>query len=433
MTDEIKLNLSALGDADLTKAAGLTDYTEIVAEYKPKLEELGATEESVDKEIAPPSYRYPLSIDTDYPVRIIFSAYELDFTEVQDFKDIESEVDNIRGYVKSGVDSILQEEDPAERLRKATGVGATAVGLGAIASLSGGKVGAIGGVAGFGAGATLGLVTAGGKIGEFGTSASNIAKKSSTLTSYENYKKGKLVGTVTLPLQRGLAYNDASTYNQGATNFGQGIIGAAGSMISGENGELNQASGGLLSQVLSRVVGLGAGAAIGKVAGMAGLGAIAGGLGIDPLANFAKEASRVTLNPNLRTLFEGVQIRSFPMAFRMVAKSEQEAREVKNIVKFLRAEVYPETSDVTLSDGTTTLPFGYKFPNVFDIQIKDASGSNPAFDIQRCYLNSVTTTFNQTATGMYKGAENNYFIEVDLQLEFVEVMTMDKGKVEGGF
>lgn len=430
MTDEIKLNLSTRGDADLIKAAGLTNFEEQIAEYKAPLEELGVTEEIVDKEIAPPSYRYPLSIDTDYPVRIIFSAYELDFTEVQDFKDIESEVDNIRGYVKSGVDSILNEEDPAERLRKAAAVAGVAVGTGAVASLTDSKIATGAGVAG---GTTLGLITAGGNIGEFGTSASNIAKKSVGLTSYDNYTKGKLVGTVTLPLQRGLMYNDASTYNQGATNFGQGIIGAAGSLISGENGELNQASGGLLSQVLSRVVGAGAVAALAKPAGMAGLGALAGAIGAEPLANFAKEASRVTLNPNLRTLFEGVQIRSFPMAFRMVAKSEQEAREVKNIVKFLRAEVYPETSDVTLSDGTTTLPFGYKFPNVFDIQIKDTKGDNPAFDIQRCYLNSVTTTFNQTATGMYKGAENNYFIEVDLQLEFVEVMTMDKGKVEGGF
>lgn len=395
------------------------------------IEDTPEKKESFDKTDVPPSYRYPLSIDDDYPVRIIFSAYELDFTDIDDFKAIEGEVDKIRGYVKSGVDSIFNEEDPAEILRKATAVAGVAVGTGAIASLTDSKIATGAGVAG---GATLGLIAAGGKIGEFGTSASNIAKKSSTLTSYKNYKKGTLVGTVTLPLQRGLMYNDASTYNQGATNFGQGIIGAAGSLISGENGELNQASGGLLSQVLSRVVGAGAVAALAKPAGMAGLGALAGAIGAEPLANFAKEASRVTLNPNLRTLFEGVQIRSFPMAFRMVAKSEQEAREVKNIVKFLRAEVYPETTDVTLDDGTTTLPFGYKFPNVFDIQIKDTKGENPAFKIQRCYLNSVTTTFNQTATGMYKGAENNYFIEVDLQLEFVEVMTMDKGKVEkGGF
>ena len=408
---------------DEVAGVGANQEEDVVATYT--AEDTSEKEEGADKEVAPPSYRYPLSIDTDYPVRIIFNAYELDFTETDEFAAIGEEVDKVRGYVKSGVDSILQEEDPAERLRKATGVGATAVATGAVASLTGSKIATGVGVAG---GVTLGLITAGGKISDFGTSMSNIANDAATLTSYENYAKGKLVGTVTLPLQRGLTYNDASTYNQGATNFGQGIIGAAGSLISGENGELNQASGGLLSQVLSRVVGLGAGAAVGKVAGMTGLGAIAGGLGIDPLANFAKEASRVTLNPNLRTLFEGVQIRSFPMAFRMVAKSEQEAREVKNIVKFLRAEVYPE-----VSDASSDIPFGYKFPNVFDIQIKDASGSNPAFKIQRCYLNSVTTTFNQTATGMYKGAENNYFIEVDLQLEFIEVMTMDKGKVEGGF
>lgn len=395
------------------------------------IEDTPEKKESFDKTDVPLSYSYPLSLDDDYPVRIIFSAYELDFVDPksEQIQEMGEEVDKIRGYVKSGVDRILQEEDPAERARLAAATALTAVGIGAPASLMGGKiVGTASGVGGFVAGGSLGLIAAGNKIEEFAGSVSTIAKNAATLTSYESYTKGKLVGTVTLPLQRGLMYNDVSTYNQGATNFGQGIIGAAGSLISGENGELNQASGGLLSQVLSRVVGAGAAAALAKPAGMVGLGAVAGAIGAEPLANFAKEASRVTLNPNLRTLFEGVQIRSFPMAFRMVAKSEQEAKEVKNIVKFLRREVYPE-----ITNSSPDIPFGYKFPNVFDIQIKDTKGENPAFKIQRCYLNSVTTTFNQTATGMYKGAENNYFIEVDLQLEFIEVMTMDKGKVKDGF
>ena len=136
------------------------------------------------------------------------------------------------------------------------------------------------------------------------------------------------------------------------------------------------------------------------------------------------------MNPNLRTLFDGVPMRSFAFPFRMVAKSEAEAEEIRSIVRFFRAELYPEAIN---AGEDKNIPFAYKFPNVFHIELKDSTGNNPAFKIQRCYLNGVTATFNQTATGMYKGSKGDYFIEVDMSLEFIEIAAMDKGKVEGGF
>ena len=386
-------------------------------------EELGVTEDDYSntaKETL--SLSYPLLISKEYPIKIIFNAFKLSFEDAKGFKEVESAVDDIRKQFSKGVEEM--KEDP--QLAAATALAAVGGGIiggaipeGSFASFS--SAAALGTAAG-----VTGTIAAGGQenLEQFGESIATIAKETVDLTSYENYERGELVGKVTLPLQRALQYNDRANYNQGATNFGQGVAGAAASLISGASGDIKAGTGGLLSQLLARATGIGAGAAIGSVAGMAGLGALAGGLGIDPLANFAKEATRVTLNPNIRTLFEGVPIRAFSFPFRMVAKSEKEAIEIKKIVKFFRGEVYPEAVDAK------DLPFSYKFPNVFDIQIKDTVGNNPAFDIQRCYLNSVSTTFNQTATGMYKGAENNYFIEVDITLEFIEVATMDKGKVE---
>jgi hypothetical protein len=110
----------------------------------------------------------------------------------------------------------------------------------------------------------------------------------------------------------------------------------------------------------------------------------------------------------------------------MIAKNREESREIKNIIKFFRHEVYPEA--IRITEGG--LPFAYEFPNVFSIDIKNKVGNNPGFNIQRCYLESVNTTFNQQATGLYEGEE---FIEVDVSLNFRELSAMDKTKVRQGF
>lgn len=391
---------------------------ELIAQQRSEDEENGAVT-TIDE--APPKYSYPLLIDEEYPIKLVFTAYEIDFTKSEQWDAIERETSNIRNIAQAGVENI--QENPAESLSGT--VGTTVLG-----SIIGGAFGRPN------TGAAVGFVTgvgaASGKTGELFSSVAEIGAQGAALTSYDNYLESSTPkGTVSLPMQRGLQYNDKVSYTPESTNFGAGTIGAISSLFGDENGKLSEAATGRISQLAARVAGAGAGAALGKVAGVAGLGAIAGGFGVDPLANFAKEVSRVSMNPNLRTLFDNVPMRGFSFPFRMIAKSEKEAQEIRNIVKFFRGELYPEAVN---AGENNNIPFAYKFPNVFDIQLKDSAGKNPAFKIQRCYLTGVNTTFNQTATGMYKGKDGNYFIEVDMSLEFIEIVTMDKAKVEkGGF
>ena len=226
-----------------------------------------------------------------------------------------------------------------------------------------------------------------------------------------------------LPLMRGVQYTDGVNYTQGATQTGAGIIRALTPDGADENGRITEATAGLASQLVARV----AGAAVGG-AGFGMIGALAGGVLTEGVGNALKESTRVTLNPNLRTLFEGVNMRSFSFPFRMIAKSEKESLEIKKIIQFFRREVYPESNNV---DGT--VPFAYTFPNIFEINILDGKQKNPGFDVQRCYLQSVQTNFNQTSTGMFEGKNRNYFIEVDMTLNFIEFATLDKNKVREGF
>jgi hypothetical protein len=110
----------------------------------------------------------------------------------------------------------------------------------------------------------------------------------------------------------------------------------------------------------------------------------------------------------------------------MIARNKREATTIKNIVKFFRQEMYPEVIPL----GSSGVPLAYKFPNVFDIEIRNAYFQNPGFKIQRCYLRDVQTSFNSTAAGMF---EDGQFVEVDVTLSFVEITALDKQKITQGY
>lgn len=250
-------------------------------------------------------------------------------------------------------------------------------------------------------------------------------KTAGRLNSYENFTKGSKVGRVQLPLQQGITIDDGVSYTAANTNFGAGLIKAA---TTDQGDRVNSVTNKLISQMAVKGAGTAlAGVAGGLVAGPAGaiVAGAAGGDIFENISNATKEASRVSSNPNTRTLFESVNMRNFTFNFKLIAKSENEAKQIKEIIKFFRREVYPEAINV---DG---IPFAYEFPNIFEIKVRDRSGqNNPGFDLQRCYLQTVNTTFNQTAAGsMYAGKDKDYFIEVDISMNFTEFATMDKAKV----
>lgn len=253
------------------------------------------------------------------------------------------------------------------------------------------------------------------------------------LKSYENVSEGTPMGSVMFPLSRGLKYTDGVTYNV----VDVGILGAAGDIGSAsmDDGRLSGAAKSLAINAMGKALPAATvslvGAALGKLGGGAGAGAIlggvAGGNASAATGAIAQAATRVATAPNERTLFERVKMRSFGFGFTMIARDADESREIKNILKFFRSEVYPEA--ITIVDGGA--PFAYEFPNVFQIDIKNRDGSNPGFNIQRCYLENVDTTFNGTSSGMYNG---NEFVEVQVMLQFREISAMHKGKVsKGGF
>ena len=259
------------------------------------------------------------------------------------------------------------------------------------------------------------------------------AQQASYFQTYENKGGGERVGSVKLPLQRDLRYSDLAQYE--TANLGL-VGGALEGAMQGQNpfagassnGQLSSTASALAAAAIAKGAGEVLGAAIGSAFGSAGavVGASALGDTMGGLSPAVRSATRIASAPNQRTLFQQVGIRSFAFAFKMVANSHEEALEVRNIVKFFRQELYPEKIPL----GDSGVPLAYKFPNMFEIDIKNNYGENPAFKIQRCYLRDVQTSFNSTGTGMHWDGN---FVEVDISLAFQEIVTLDKEKIRGGF
>ena len=165
----------------------------------------------------------------------------------------------------------------------------------------------------------------------------------------------------------------------------------------------------------SKVASLAASEAVGKAASTFGFEGAAAG---------RKIAAGVTINPNTRALFKGVNIRDFAFTFKMIARSQEEARVIKRIVHFFRTEVYPENIPVTLGENSsaTQVSVGYVFPKKFNIDI-EYDGNQAAPEIKECYLRDVNTTYNSSGMGMHSDGE---FLEVDMTLNFQETRALTK-------
>lgn len=391
-----------------------SEETVIASETLPDTENEQATDPSIATVEANRKYKYPLTLSANYPARIIFKAIKVDGVDLAD-------------KIGSGFSSLLKGIGSAALNATPLGLTVGTIGRGAeaVQTLAQGRNNE----------STTAAVADASTDNETKQDIAQAEKEvEQSLMSYENSGGGVSVGQVTLPLPRDIRFSDNAQYE--TANLGT-IGGALEGALEGQNpftgatqtGQFMSTASAIAAQAIAKGVGEATGAAIGAAVGR-GPGAILGtsvaGNTFDGMSPAVRSATRIATAPNQRTLFSQVNIRNFAFAFKMIANNEQEAREIKNIVKFFRQELYPEKIPL----GESGVPLGYKFPNMFEIDIKNRFGENPAFKIQRCYLRDIQTSFNATAGGMHTDGQ---FIEVDISLSFQEIVALDKAKVRDGY
>jgi hypothetical protein len=185
-------------------------------------------------------------------------------------------------------------------------------------------------------------------------------------------------------------------------------------------------------QELLGLGGDGAKAGAARVISKSTLARAAKGRGFEGLRNAVGTSARVTVNPNIRTIFRGVAIRTFTFDFKFISKSQNEAYVVEQIITRFRKHAYPETDTMQILDQQ--IDAVYNFPNLFqiDVNYKTATGNTVRIGpkLKMCYLTSIRTVYNATSMSFHPDGKPT---EVDLSLTFMEEIPLDKQDIRDGF
>lgn len=134
--------------------------------------------------------------------------------------------------------------------------------------------------------------------------------------------------------------------------------------------------------------------------------------------NVLSRTDGVVLNPNLELLFQGPQLRPFTFTFKMSARSQPEADDIKKIIKYFKYHmaVRKDERDLFL-----------KAPHVFTIQYEKGvdkihPGINlisPSSDKKACALTNCSVDY--TPLGSYMTYEDGTMVAYTLNLQFQEI------------
>lgn len=195
----------------------------------------------------------------------------------------------------------------------------------------------------------------------------------------------------------------AGAFNSLARGLGE-VTGSMASLLSGN--VANQRTARLAATRLAEVAPI----------GESGAAAVKAGLG-------------ATVNPNTINLFKSVNLREFRFQFKLIASSQAEAIQIKNIVKFFRTTMYPNTINFDGGEGGLNVPIGYEFPDKFEITMK-YNNNNVATKILPSVLKTVSTTYNP---GSMSWHVEGYASEVDITLTFGEERTLSRKDIINGY
>ncbi len=118
----------------------------------------------------------------------------------------------------------------------------------------------------------------------------------------------------------------------------------------------------------------------------------------------------VAINQNIRTQFQGTQIRSFSFDFKIVPSNPEESTAMRQLEKTFRRYLYPKKA------GQIALYYPPEFQITFYNSNEDTP--NPYMPIlMPAYLTGVTANYNPTSNMTFKDGAP---VELDLQLQFQE-------------
>ena len=232
-------------------------------------------------------------------------------------------------------------------------------------------------------------------------------ERGNNLFTFGKRKTTNILGSVTLPIQGGIADQNTVSYQDGTLNPVSGVLASvsldpfralseAASLLSKNVGELQDALNTPASQNVINVLRT-------YLAQTA-----VGAEGLIPRTTGA------ILNPNIELLLKAPNLRSFNFNFRMSARSRTEAEKIRKIIRFFKQGMTVKRSTSSLFILT---------PNLFKIQYKTGSGDDhPSIGkIKNCAMTAINTEYTPDGTYMTFDDEARTMTSYNIQMQFKEL------------
>jgi len=150
------------------------------------------------------------------------------------------------------------------------------------------------------------------------------------------------------------------------------------------------------------------------------------GSDLDADTFLARQGGKV-LNPNAEMLFQGPVIRDFGFSFVMIARSEEEGREIRSIIRFLKLGMAPKFRSTTFLTN----------PDVFTLEYR--SGNKILNTVNRFSpggLALTTMRVDYAPNGYWSAYRDSQPVAIKMDLDFTELRPIYEGdqadpKLEG--
>jgi len=257
--------------------------------------------------------------------------------------------------------------------------------------------------------------------------------KQDTNVAGDSVKGSKLQGSVLLPMPKVVDVNGADWGENKITAFGLGALGASeglGKLIGLTPGLTNEERE-KQTEALNRLKdegqfgsgfgskeerenfrkALGSAASVSVTSGIAGLAGNALGTQISPDTFLARTGGAV-LNPNAEMLFQGPVIRDFNFSFLMIARSEDEGKQIRKIIKWFKKGMAPKFRNTTL----------IKSPDIFTLEYRNAGGLLKTVNrFNPGGLALTTVNVDYAPSGYWSAYRDSQPVAVKMDLNFTEL------------
>jgi len=259
------------------------------------------------------------------------------------------------------------------------------------------------------------------------------AAKQDANVAGDSVKGSKLQGSVLLPMPKVVDVNGADWGENKITAFGLGALGAsemAGKVLGLTPGLTNEERE-KQTEALNKLKGagqfgsgfgsaeerenfrkaLGSAASVSVTSGIAGLAGNALGTQITPDTLLARTGGAV-LNPNAEMLFQGPVIRDFNFSFLMIARSVDEGRQIRRIIKWFKKGMAPKFRNTTI----------IKSPDIFTLEYRNAGGLLKTVNrFNPGGLALTTVNIDYAPSGYWSAYRDSQPVAVKMDLNFTEL------------